>query len=233
MLTFAEQITDLSSGNINFETLPTTGPESSTDKDALATDPAEIKAFFGAISGGHGRSPQHRRPLPPVDPASITVDVQDGTVADGVTAFATELVRNTGFDARPGQRAVRHQVRQRAADHRDPLPGRCRRAPPSRWRPRSASASWSRTTRSRAATSWWWSARIWIPRVRPRPPPRRRPQRRPPRRPPAAAAPQQRRPPNQLDRDRIDSAMRQLTAVPDDDSPLAARAASPPPCSAR
>ena len=96
VLTFAQQITDLSSGNINFVTLPTTGPESSTDKDALATDPAQIKAFFGAISGGTAVA-EAPATAAAVDPASITVDIQDGTVADGVTAFATQVVRNNGF----------------------------------------------------------------------------------------------------------------------------------------
>ena len=57
VLTFAEQMTNLSSGNINFETLPTTGPETSTDKDALATDPAQVKAFFQGIVGGTAARP--------------------------------------------------------------------------------------------------------------------------------------------------------------------------------
>ncbi len=103
VLTFAQQITDLSAGNINFETLPTTGPESSTDKDALATDPAQIKAFFGAISGGTAVA-EAPAAAAAVDPASITVDVQDGTVADGVTTFATQVVRNNGFEL--GQASV-------------------------------------------------------------------------------------------------------------------------------
>jgi LCP family protein required for cell wall assembly len=95
VLTFAEQITNLSSGNITFETLPTTGPESSTDKDALATDPAALKAFFAGITGG--TSATTPAPQAPVDPASITVDLQDGTIADGVTSFAAETINTAGF----------------------------------------------------------------------------------------------------------------------------------------
>ncbi len=101
VLTFAEQITNLSSGNIDFQTLPTTGPESSTDKDALATDPAQVAAFFGAIAGGAAAgtagSAGSSAASPPVDPASITVDVQDGTIADGVTAFAADTITKAGF----------------------------------------------------------------------------------------------------------------------------------------
>lgn len=99
VLTFAEQISNLSSGNIDFQTLPTTGPESSTDKDALATDPAQIKAFFQAIAGGSssGSGGGSTQAPPSVDAASITVDVNDGTIADGVTARASELVTDGGF----------------------------------------------------------------------------------------------------------------------------------------
>ena len=99
VLTFAEQITNLSSGNINFETLPTTGSESSTDKDALATDPAQVRAFFDGIVGGttSGAGSASSSAAPTVDPASVTVDIKDGTIADGVTARASELVNDGGF----------------------------------------------------------------------------------------------------------------------------------------
>jgi LCP family protein required for cell wall assembly len=97
VLTFAEQITNLSSGNINFATLPTTGSEPSTDKDALATNPAEISAFFAAISGGTAAGQETPQTAESVDPSSITVDVQDGTIADGVTAYAADTINNGGF----------------------------------------------------------------------------------------------------------------------------------------
>jgi LCP family protein required for cell wall assembly len=99
VLTFAEQITNLSSGNINFDTIPTTGPESSTDKDALATDPAQVRAFFDGIVGGTGSGGDATTPAeaPAVNHAAVTVDIKDGTVADGVTARASELVNDGGF----------------------------------------------------------------------------------------------------------------------------------------
>ena len=101
VLTFAEQITNLSSGNINFETLPTTSSESSTDKDALATDPAQVKAFFDGIVGGTGSggdaAPSATSADATVTPSDVTVDIKDGTVADGVTAQASELVTDGGF----------------------------------------------------------------------------------------------------------------------------------------
>ncbi len=98
VLSFAEQMANLSSGNITFETLPTTGPESSTDNDALATDPAQIKAFFGAIdSGSADEAGAAESTAATVDPSSVTVDVQDGTIADGVTAYASDIVNKGGF----------------------------------------------------------------------------------------------------------------------------------------
>ena len=98
VLSFAEQMANLSSGNITFETLPTTGPESSTDSDALATNPAEIKAFFGAIDSGNAEQTTAPDTSPAaVDPASVTVDVQDGTIANGVTAYAADIVTKGGF----------------------------------------------------------------------------------------------------------------------------------------
>lgn len=99
VLTFAEQVTNLSSGNIDFETLPTTGPESSTAKDALATDPAQVRAFFDGIVGGtaSGGDPTTAAAEPTVTAADVTVDLKDGTVADGVTARAAELVNDGGF----------------------------------------------------------------------------------------------------------------------------------------
>ena len=48
LLSFAAQMADLSSGRVTFETIPTHGAESSAGTDALATNPAEIKAFFSA-----------------------------------------------------------------------------------------------------------------------------------------------------------------------------------------
>ena len=159
VLTFAEQMTNLSSGNINFETLPTTGPEPSTNKDALATDPAQVRAFFQAISDGsagdNGGTAGARRPRSQVDPASVTVDVQDGTIADGVTAYAAHTVdrRRASRSARwvwcpapgPGYETDVTEIHLRRR--------RCRRGRAGRARP-SVSASWWRTTPSRPATSW-------------------------------------------------------------------------------
>lgn len=103
VLDFAQQLTNLSSGNITFLTLPTTGPETSTDKDALATNPAQVKAFFAGISDGDpsasvsGTSSALPSASSTVDPSSVTVDVRDGTVADGVTAHVVTLVGDAGF----------------------------------------------------------------------------------------------------------------------------------------
>ena len=154
VLTFAEQITNLSSGNINFETLPTTGPESSTDKDALATDPAQITAFFAAISGGSAATQAAPETAASVDPATITVDVQDGTIADGVTAYAADTINQAGFALGSLGVVAGTEPRQRAARPPRSTTRPARRAPRSRWPTPSGSATWSRTTPSTTATSW-------------------------------------------------------------------------------
>ncbi|MBM9467695.1 LCP family protein [Nakamurella leprariae] len=95
VLDFATQMLDMSSGNITFATLPTHGTEPSASSDALATDSAEIQAFFASIAES---STAEETAAEPVDPASVTVDIQDGTIADGVTDFAVDKVRTAGFE---------------------------------------------------------------------------------------------------------------------------------------
>ena len=97
VLTFAEQLVNLSAGNINFATLPTDGPETSTNTDALATNPAEVTAFFQAINAGAPAAPTTPPTQATVNPATITVDVKDGTIADGVTANTADTITKAGF----------------------------------------------------------------------------------------------------------------------------------------
>jgi len=97
VLTFAEQLTNLAAGNFTFTTLPTTGPEPSTTTDALATDPAQLAAFFQTITGDPAGTTAPATSPASVDPAGVTVDVKDGTVADGVTSYTAATIRRAGF----------------------------------------------------------------------------------------------------------------------------------------
>lgn len=111
LLTFAGQMADLSGGNVTFQTIPTHGAETSTNTDALATDPAEIKAFFSAIDGkkptptasGRGTSmppsPASSSPTAVIDPSSVTVDVQNATKINNLASSVSTKLAGAGFQA--------------------------------------------------------------------------------------------------------------------------------------
>ncbi len=103
LLTFAQQMSGLTSGNINFVTIPTTGPEQSTSADALATDPVAIRAFFQKISDGAGgatdsAAPNSATAPTTVDRSAVTVDVQNGTMAEGMAAAIGQTIKAAGFE---------------------------------------------------------------------------------------------------------------------------------------
>lgn len=101
LLTFAGQMADLSGGNVTFQTIPTHGSASSTNTDALATDPKEIEAFFSAIDGKKATSTTTVRAATPntssVDPASIIVDVQNATKIQNLASSLSAKLRDAGF----------------------------------------------------------------------------------------------------------------------------------------
>jgi len=104
LLSFAEQMRNLSAGNVTFETLPTRGSEPDAGTDALATDPAEIKAFFAKInngaaspSGGASGSGSAATSAASVDKASITVDTQNATATSGAAGSVLAKATAAGF----------------------------------------------------------------------------------------------------------------------------------------
>ena len=50
LLDLAQQMSSLSSGDVEFMTLPTHGPEPSTTKDALAVDVQEVQTLFAQLA---------------------------------------------------------------------------------------------------------------------------------------------------------------------------------------
>jgi LCP family protein required for cell wall assembly len=81
LLSFASQMAGLSGGNVTFTTIPTHGASTETSSDALATDPAEIKAFFTKLNGGSTSTSSAAASSAPatVSPSSVTIDVKDAT----------------------------------------------------------------------------------------------------------------------------------------------------------
>ncbi len=103
LLSFAAQMANLSGGNVTFTTIPTHGAQPNINQDALATDPAEIKAFFTAIDGKAASGATTARSTAPtssaVDPSSITVDVQNATRINNLAASVSATLTGAGFRA--------------------------------------------------------------------------------------------------------------------------------------
>ncbi len=102
LLELAEQMSSMSSGNINFETIPTHGPEQSTTSDALHIDVAEIRQMFATIDDAEAAAGSESEVAPaekPVDRAAISVDVQNATVTGGLAAGTSEGLSSIGWGA--------------------------------------------------------------------------------------------------------------------------------------
>lgn len=101
---FAEQMRSLSAGNVTFTTIPTHGPEQSSDTDALATDPAEIRAMFANLdAGGQGATSTAASAsaagssADKVDKAAVTVDVQNAANTAGIAGSVRDKAVGAGF----------------------------------------------------------------------------------------------------------------------------------------
>lgn len=108
LASFAEQMSNLSGGNVTFQTIPTHGSAAAGGTDALATDPTEIKAFFKAIDGSGAdattsRATTARSTVPAaaagVDPSSVTVDVQNATKINNLASSVSATLAAAGYQA--------------------------------------------------------------------------------------------------------------------------------------
>lgn len=111
LLSFAAQMANLSGGNVTFTTIPTDGAETSTNQDALATDPAQLKAFFTKINGkaaentvatteaNAASTATSSSASTGVDPSSVTVDVQNATKINKLAASVSATLAGAGFQA--------------------------------------------------------------------------------------------------------------------------------------
>ena len=104
LLDLANQMSNLSSGNVNFLTVPTLGGRDIDGKDALDVDPEAVKEFFATLdgpaaqtgsSGGSGTSVAQTTQQ--LDPMSIIVDVLNGTNTAGMAASVSDKIAAGGF----------------------------------------------------------------------------------------------------------------------------------------
>ncbi len=98
LLDLAGQMSTISSGNINFQTIPTHGPETSTAKDALNIDVAEVRSIFAGLDA-EPTAPTAAPAAPAVDRAAVRVDVQNATVTSGLAKDTSDGLTAGGWAA--------------------------------------------------------------------------------------------------------------------------------------
>lgn len=97
LLSFAQQMMNLSSGKITFTTIPTHGTEMVNGKSALAIDPAEIRGFFATLMTDPLPTTTGAPATTTVNRGAVIVDVQNGTETPGMAAQAGAVVAAAGF----------------------------------------------------------------------------------------------------------------------------------------
>jgi len=114
---FAEQLQGLSSGSIDFYTIPTRGLGRAAGQDVVVVDPAEVRSFVAGLigstsprgsPGSTGSRPSTTgtatpsRTVPPatasaVVPAPLVVDVLDGSNTGGLVAAVSQTLVDGGY----------------------------------------------------------------------------------------------------------------------------------------
>lgn len=97
LLSFAQQMVSLTSGNINFITIKTHGNQMIDGKSALKVDPAEVRALFAQLMTDSAPKATTSAAPTTVDRASVIVDVQNGTETSGMAARVGAKVAAAGF----------------------------------------------------------------------------------------------------------------------------------------
>jgi len=97
LLTFAQQMMNLTSGNITFTTIPTHGSQMIDGKSALKSDTAEVQAFFANLMTDRSETSASAPARTSVNRSATVVDVQNGTETPGMAAQAGTVVAAAGF----------------------------------------------------------------------------------------------------------------------------------------
>jgi len=91
---FARQMSGLSGGQMQFQTIPVGGDISTGDGDALQVDPAQVQQFIAGLSTSV--KPKTGGQPDPAN-AEVTVDVMNGTGITGLAAKVLEGLGSSGF----------------------------------------------------------------------------------------------------------------------------------------
>ncbi|MGI8816519.1 MAG: LCP family protein [Pseudonocardia sp.] len=105
VLAFARQASDLAGGRIQFMTIPVAGADTNSHGDVVLVDPDEVRAFVAEKtgspsaeqSGSPSTTPSEAPPVDAVSPASLTVEVRNGTGRNGLAAQVARELRGRGY----------------------------------------------------------------------------------------------------------------------------------------
>lgn len=99
--TFAQQMSGLSSGAIDFYTIPTEGPAKIGGADVIKVDPKQVHDFVAALTrDDHPVTPSTTTSDPtstPNSPNKVTVDVRNASAVRGLTASVQTVLKGKGF----------------------------------------------------------------------------------------------------------------------------------------
>jgi LCP family protein required for cell wall assembly len=110
LLGFARQASDIAAGNIDFMTIPTQGGENNARGDVVVVDPAQVAAFVTEKTTPVEETSAAPAPeAPKVDPATVTVDVGNGSGGTGLAGQVADQLTAGGF-----QRGVVENAASRA-----------------------------------------------------------------------------------------------------------------------
>lgn len=97
LLSFAQQMINLTSGNITFTTIPTHGSDMINGKSALRSDTGEVQAFFANLMTDKVETTTSAPAKTSVNRSAVIVDVQNGTETPGMAAQTGTVVAAAGF----------------------------------------------------------------------------------------------------------------------------------------
>ncbi|MGI8417929.1 MAG: LCP family protein, partial [Nakamurella sp.] len=99
LMSLAQQMEKLTSGNVTFTTIPTHGAAQGVGTDALADDPAEVRAFFAKLDGPSGTTSSGKTTAPATTAATqkTTVDVESGAMHTGLGKSVAAALTKAGF----------------------------------------------------------------------------------------------------------------------------------------